>query len=87
MFHDLIEAYADAMYVATTLRSSPPARPARADCTEAREARSRGGVARRVSDWLRMRFARALGTTSKPGAPVSLGCIRPQPFLRTCSGD
>lgn len=82
MLPDIIEAYADAMYVATTLRS-PPARPGHesgplADRAELRQARSPGRLARGVSDWLRARFGRALGTTCKPAAPAQPGLIRAQ---------
>jgi hypothetical protein len=84
MLPDIIEAYADAMYVATTLRSPPLARPAREherfpDRAEMGRARPPRRLARRVSDWLRARFGRARGTTSKPAAPVQPGFIHAQP--------
>jgi hypothetical protein len=84
MLPDIIEAYADAMYVATTLRSPPLARLAReherfADRAEMGRARPPRRLARRVSDWLRARFGRARSTKCKPATPVQPGSIRAQP--------
>jgi hypothetical protein len=64
MLHDLVTAYADAMYVATMLRTPSPARPA---CGPAnREPVSPGpSLARRIPDWL----GRALGPRLSRGAP------------------
>jgi hypothetical protein len=58
MFHALIQAYADAMYVATTLRPPVSAASAReserfADCQERSRARSSGRLAGRIVGWLR----------------------------------
>ena len=66
MLHDLVEAYADAMYVATMLRTPSPVRPA---CVQAdREFLSPGrSLRRRISEWL----GHALGTelTRRPSSP------------------
>jgi len=61
MLHDLVKTYADAMYVATMLRTPLPARSA---CEDAdREPSTHGrSLAHRVFDWL----ARALATAPDP---------------------
>jgi hypothetical protein len=75
MFHALIQSYADAMYVAATLRPPASARPVReSECFAACEVRSRtrssSRVARRIAGWLQTRFGRGLAATAEPVAPI-----------------
>ena len=70
MFHALIQSYADAMYVAATLRAPAPARPVReseciADCEVRSRARSSSGVARRIVGWLQTRLGRGLAASPR----------------------
>jgi hypothetical protein len=74
MFHDIINAYADAIYVATMLR--PPVSAAVADeCErfadgeERRRAKSSARLAGRIADWLRTRLDRGFGATGAPARP------------------
>jgi len=81
MFHDIIKAYADAMYVATTLRPPVSAAPAReserfADREERSRTRSSSLLARRIANWLRTRLGRGFGATGGPAAPVRPSFIR-----------
>jgi len=65
MFHDLVEAYADAMYVATMLRTPSLARAAREHA--GREPPSPGrSLARRLSDWLGQALGK--GSTRQPSS-------------------
>ena len=75
MFHALIQSYADAMYVAATLRAPAPARPVResecfADCEVRSRARSSSRVARRFVGWLRTRLGRGVAAADKRAAPI-----------------
>lgn len=79
MFHALIQTYADAMYVATTLRPpmSPPStcgseRFAGSDAR--REAWSSGPFAGWIARWLRTRLGRGFGATATPA-------LRPLPKI------
>jgi len=81
MFHDIIRAYADVMYVAATLRSPVSARPAHesegfADGEERSRARSSGRLAGRIVGWLRTRLGRGFGATGEPAAPIRPSFIR-----------
>ena len=81
MFHALIQTYADAMYVATTLRPPASGSPAhenerRADGEERSSARSSGPWSGRLAGWLRTRLGRGFAATTAPAA-----LIRP-PFTR-----
>jgi len=74
MFHALIQTYADAMYVATTLRP-PASAPARenerlADGEERSPARPSGPLSGRIAGWLRTRRDRALAATAAPAVPI-----------------
>jgi len=70
MFHTLIQSYADALYVATTLR--PPRSPsgrasehlAGSDACE--EAGPSGPLAGRFVQWLLGRLGRGFGATAAP---------------------
>jgi hypothetical protein len=71
MFHALIQSYADAMYVATTLRPplSPPSacvseRFAGSDACE--KARPSGPLAGPIVQWLLARLGRGFGATAAP---------------------
>ncbi len=82
MFHDLIKAYADTLYVATTLRLPVSAASAReserlADCQERGRARSSGRLAARIVGWLRTRLGRGFAATAEPPAPIRPSFIRP----------
>jgi hypothetical protein len=68
MFHALIQSYADALYVATTLR--PPLSPLSgcvSECTAASDARTEAGrsgrPASRIGRWLRARLGRGFDAT------------------------
>ena len=81
MFLDIIKAYADAMYVATTLRPPVSAAPARererfADGEERSRARSSSALAGRIANWLRTRLGRGFGATGGPVAPARRSFIR-----------
>ena len=80
MFLDIINAYADAMYVATTLRPPVSAAPARererfADSEERSRARSSSPLAGRFANWLRTRLG-GFGATGVPSAPARRSLIR-----------
>jgi hypothetical protein len=73
MFLDIIKAYADAMYVATTLRPPVSAASTRererfADAEERSRARSPRLHGGRIANWLRTRLGRVLGVTGTPAA-------------------
>ncbi len=79
MFHALIQSYADAMYVATTLR--PPMSPPSACASERfagsdarREAGPSGWLAGRIARWLRTRLGCGFGATAAPA-------LRPLPKI------
>ena len=77
MYHDIIKAYADAVYVATTLRPPMSAAPARererfADGEGRTRARSSRRLAGRIVTWLRTGFGVAVG----PAATVRSSFIR-----------
>jgi len=81
MFHTLIQTYADAMYVATTLR--PPvssrslwASERRADGEVSSPARSSGPLAGRIAGWLQTRLGRRFTTTGEPAAPTRPSFVR-----------
>jgi hypothetical protein len=81
MFHALIQTYADAMYVATTLRPPVSARPVResechADCRARSLARPSGQLAGWIVDWLRTRLRRGFAATAKPAAPIRPSFVR-----------
>jgi hypothetical protein len=76
MFHDIIKAYADAMYVATTLRTPPSVAPACESDEVAHRARSSGWLAGRVAAWLRTRFGRGFGATAKPAPSIRASFMR-----------
>ena len=81
MFHDIIEAYADAMYVATTLRMPPPAQPPRgneriSDREERSPARSSSRPARGIVGWLWTRLGRGFGATAEPVVPIRPSFLR-----------
>ena len=81
MFHAIVQTYADAMYVATTLR--PPMSPTSA-CESERiagsdargEAGSSGPLAGQIVQWLRTRLGCRVGATAAPGAPIPLSRLR-----------
>ncbi len=80
MFHDIIRVYADAMYVATTLRLPPSAWPAReSECLVDCELRSRrqslSRLVGRIADRLRTRLGRG-GATAAPAEPIRPSFIR-----------
>ena len=71
MFHALIRSYADALYVATTLR--PPLSPPTACVGErlagseaCEEARPSGPLGGRIVRWLLARLGRGFGATAAP---------------------
>ena len=71
MFHALIQSYADAMYVATTLR--PPLAPPSACVSErfagsdaCEKSRPSGPLAGRIVQWLLARLGRGFGATAAP---------------------
>ncbi len=71
MFRDIIEAYADAIYVATTLRPPVSASPApggqrSGECVERRRSR----VSRRLASWFRTSLGRRLDATAATTAPI-----------------
>jgi hypothetical protein len=76
MLIDIIQAYADALHVATTLRPAPPARGSRStpsrDDAEARPAATPSpAVSRRLAHWL----VRLGSGTDLTATPTSLkGC-------------
>jgi hypothetical protein len=77
MFHALIQTYADAMYVATTLRP-PASAPARerehlAD-GEKRDGAPSGPLSGGVAGWLQARLARRFAATTAPA-------LRPLPKI------
>jgi hypothetical protein len=79
MFHALIQTYADAMYVATTLRPPASAQPAHenerlADGEERSPARSSGPLRGRIADWLRTRLGRGCAASTEPA-------LRPLPKI------
>ncbi len=81
MFHDLIKAYADAMYVATTLR--PPVSDAFAreserfaDCQERSRVRWSGRVAAWIAGGWRVLLGRAGSPTGEPAPPTRASFIR-----------
>ena len=78
MFHDLIKAYADAMYVATTLRLPVSVAPTRdlAEGEERRRAGLSGRLARGIGGWLRTRLDRRFGTAAAPTPSVRPSFVR-----------
>jgi hypothetical protein len=75
MFHALIQTYADAMYVATTLRPPVSARPVReSECLTDGEAcsgaRASGRLPGRIVGWLRTRLDRGFTAAAKPAASI-----------------
>jgi hypothetical protein len=81
MLHDIIKAYADALYVATTLRPPVSATSARerdrfADGQERSRARSSSLLAGRIADWLGTRLGRGFGATGGRAAPARSSFIR-----------
>jgi hypothetical protein len=74
MFPDVIKAYVDAMYVATTLRPPMSAVPAEgdrfADSEECRRVPSLRLLASRVAHWLRRTLDRRSGVMAEPTASV-----------------
>jgi len=81
MFHDIIKAYADAMYVATTLRPPVSAASAReserfADCQERSRSRSSDRLAGWIVGWLRTRLGRGFAASAEPPAPIRPSFIR-----------
>jgi hypothetical protein len=63
MFPDILKAYADALYVATTLRPPVPTPPAReserfAESEEPGQATALRPLTGRLADWLRTRLGR-----------------------------
>lgn len=81
MFHTLIQTYADAIYVATTLRPPVSARPVResechADCEAGSLTRQSGQLAASIVDWLRTRLRRGIAATAKPAAPIRPSFVR-----------
>ena len=81
MFLDIINAYADAMYVATTLRPPVSAAPARdrdrfADSEERSRARSSSPHVGRFANWLRTRLGGGFGATGGPAAPPRRSLVR-----------
>jgi hypothetical protein len=81
MFHDLIKAYADAMYVATTLRLPVSVAPApESECLAEGEERRRAGLsgrrARGIGGWLRTRLGRRFGTAAAPTPSVRPSFVR-----------
>jgi hypothetical protein len=81
MFLDIINAYADAMCVATTLRPPVSAAPARdrerfADSEERSRGRSSSPHAGRFANWLRTRLGRGFGATGGRTAPARRSLIR-----------
>jgi hypothetical protein len=74
MFLDIIKAYADAMYVATTLRPPVSAAPTRererfADGEQRSRARLSSPLAGRIAKWLRTRLGRGFGANG-PRRPL-----------------
>jgi hypothetical protein len=81
MFHALIQTYADAMYVATTLRPPVSVRPVResecvADCEARSLARPSGQLAGWIVDWLRTRLRRGFAATAKSAAAIRPSFVR-----------
>lgn len=81
MFHTLIQTYADAICVATTLRPPVSARPVReseglADGEARGPARRSGQLAGSIVDWLRTRLRRGIAATTKPAAPIRPSFVR-----------
>jgi hypothetical protein len=81
MFHTLIQTYADAIYVATTLRPPVSTRPVReseglADGEERSLARRSGQLAGSIVDWLRTRLRRGIAATATPAAPIRPSFVR-----------
>ncbi len=71
MLHDIIKAYADALYVATTLRLPATAAPTResecfADGEERGRVRSSGRLAGWVARLLQARLGRGFGQRARP---------------------
>jgi hypothetical protein len=81
MFHALIQTYAEALYVATTLRTPVSVRPVResefhADCEARSLARLSGQLAGSIVDWLRTRLRRGFAATAEPAAPIGPSLVR-----------
>lgn len=81
MFHTLIQTYADAMYVATTLRPPVSAWSLRtsegaADGEARGPARSSGPLAGRIAAWLRRTLGRRFTATGEPAAPAGPSFVR-----------
>lgn len=79
MFHDIIEAYADALSVATTLRppvSAPPAHDS--DCDADRERSRRAPLPGRLVSWLARRLGRGVNVAF---SAVSLRSFTRAPHL------
>jgi hypothetical protein len=76
MVHDIIKAYADAMYVATTLRPPPPVGP---DCESDDTADGAARLARLsgwLAAWLRTRLGRGFGATAKSAPSIRTSFTR-----------
>lgn len=71
MFHDIIKAYADAIYVATTLRPPVSASAAREGKLLAEGAeRRRSRVSVRLGSWLRTSPGRGIDAATASAAPI-----------------
>ena len=81
MFHTLFQTYADAMYVATTLRPPVSSRSlwageGPADGEVSSPTRSSGPLAGRIAGWLRTRLGRRFAATGEPAAPAGPSFVR-----------
>jgi hypothetical protein len=56
MFHDIVTAYADALYVATTLRPPVSTAPTRCGCQSGEGRKSSAASIVRIVGWLRARL-------------------------------